>query len=359
LFLYGEPSPQKISTLQDYSDTTVRYSAISGIFTIGRQSLVIKEDQLNLAKTIVTAGPPLVLEDDAFLAQFYDPTLPALPTDDAKFLEHDIQQLTARLNVLSDEPGTKHEIIAAEAENILQLKKQRQGLEEQLIVLKELKFYRTQGEQGQVEDIINLFESIRAREIIGGSDYMPAWAEWGVWRVFLSINTIQNPISATRGFKINSELYPIHHAKGGAQDLLFEYENDSLIPVEITLNTGERQYAAEREPVRTHVYKLMEEYPSASVTGIFVAPSIQPRTAHDFLTAHTAGDYSARLGRALHLNIIPLTIEQLCMLLPGKKHGCSSYPELRKVLDSLIELRPAAGEGDGNDWLNNIANYFS
>ena len=356
--LYADAvNKQKIETLQTYSDTTARYSAITGIFGIGRQSLVIKEDQINLAKAIIDKGSPAILEDEEFLDIFHNPMLPALPTDNTDFLKHDINALSERLSGLAGETGAQlRERTDVSKANIIQLKRRREDLEQELITQKEMQFYREQGQSDQVSDILSLFESIKAREIIGGSDYMPAWAEWGVWRVFLSINTIANPISETRGFKINSELYPIHHAKGGAADLRFEYEDNTIIPAEVTLNTGERQYAAEREPVRNHVLKLIEINPSVSVIGVFVAPVIQPRTAHDFFSVHQSGDYSQALNRVVPIDIVPLTIEQLCRFLPGQSQGCNDYSELRAKLDEILLLREHCH--NGNEWLSSIEHYF-
>lgn len=356
--LWGDVTEQHKKTLVDYSDTTVRYSAITGIFTTGRQSMVIKEDQLNLARALVTAGSPTLLENEEFTRVFTDPTLPTLPTDNNDFLERDIATLTNRLNQLSQETGatleSRPDITGAD---ILRLKRRRQDLEAELIKQKEVQFYRAQGNSDQVADIIGLFDSIDKREIIGGSDYLPAWAEWGVWRVFLSINTITNPISETRGFKINTELYPIHHAKGGAEDLRFEYSDNTLIPAEITLNRGDRQYAAEREPVRNHVLKVIEQNPEKHVVGVFVAPVIQPRTAHDFYSVYRAGDYSQRLGKAVPLDILPLTINQLCQFLPGQAKGCNNYGELRGRINELLSFREHCS--DGSQWLASIDQYFT
>lgn len=350
LELYGEVTKQKLSTLQDYSDTTVRYSAITGIFTIGRQSLQIKEDQLNLAKAIIEAGPQPVRDDAEFWQAFHNPTVPALPTDNASFLERDIEALTKRLDELSRSTGSElagHETISNP--NVLQLKRRREDLEMELISQKEIQFYRQQNETSQVEDIKSLFESIMARETIGGSDYRPAWAEWGVWRVFLSINTITNPVSSTRGFKINSELYPVHHAKGGAADLLFEYEDGTIVPAEITLSTNERQYNMEGEPVQFHVKSIIENNQSREVIGIFTAPDVHVSTAHVF---YRADFYSQKLEKAVDMNIIPLTFAQLQSLLPGESNGCDDGKQLLSKLRSLIALKN--GAGDGAVWLNRI-----
>ena len=348
--LYGEVTSQKISTLQDYSDTTVRYSSITGIFTIGRQTLVIKEDQLNLAKALVEVGAPRLLSEEEFFEVFHNPSLPSLPTDDQTFLEQDIVALSARLAELSLDTGAEIKTEAqAQGLSIAQLKRTRQELEQELIRLKEVQFYRAQSQQDQIEDIVSLFDSIAAKEIIGGSDYLPAWAEWGVWRVLLSINTIANQVSETRGFKINSELYPIHHAKGGAADLLFRYEGGSIIPAEITLVTSERQFNMEGEAVKFHVKSVVEGNRGSEVIGLFAAPDIHVATAHEF---YNADFYSQKLEDVIKLNIVPLTFKQLQSLLPGQKNSCRSGAELLERLRSLNHLK--SDSGNGAAWLLRI-----
>lgn len=349
--LYGdEVTKQKMGTMQDYSDTTVRYSAITGIFTIGRQSLSIKEDQLNLANAIINAGIPQLYREEDFMEVFHNPVLPALPTDNIAFLETDIEALNVRLKELSAQTGViVSQRAELEATNVSKLKRRREDLEEELTDLKEMQFYRSQHDSDQVEDIMGLFESIKNRETIGGSDYLPAWAEWNVWRVFLSINTITNPISDTRGFKINSELFPIHHAKGGQSDLRFEYEDGTIIPAEITLSSNERQFNMEGEPVKFHVKNIIEKNQTSEVIGLFTAPDVHVSTAHEFFGADF---YSSKIGGVVKMNIVPLTFAQLQSLLPGQKNACENGDELLAKLRSLISLKQSSV--DGSVWLEQI-----
>ncbi|HSW75014.1 MAG TPA: AlwI family type II restriction endonuclease [Candidatus Saccharimonadales bacterium] len=353
--LYADDfSTQKVGTLQDYSDTTARYSSITGVFTIGRQSLVIKEDQVNLAKALVEAGAPSLLDDDSFEGVFHNPELPALPTDDSSFLEHDIASLSQRLQQLSEQTGTQVSGREQVGDSVLQLKRRREDLEKELTSLKEVQFYRAQHDSDQVDDIKSLFESIEARETIGGSDYRPAWAEWNVWRVFLSINTIANPVSETRGFKINSELFPVHHAKGGAADLCFKYDDGTIVPAEITLSTNERQFNMEGEAVKFHVKSIVENNQSNDVIGVFTAPDVHVATAHEFYGAEF---YSQKMGGVVKLNIVPLTFEQLQSLLPGQKNSCDDGVALVAKLHDLIEIKNEVQ--DGAEWLNRIGSILN
>ncbi len=350
-FIYGDDvTSTKLNTLKDYSDTTVRYSAITGVFTIGRQSLSIKEDQINLAFAIVDAGVPKLYAESDFMEVFHNPSLPALPTDNVSFLQTDIEALNSRLAQLSLETGS---VVArrteVEEESVNKLKRRREDLEEELTSLKEIQFYRSQHNSDQIDDIKGLFESIKNRETIGGSDYLPAWAEWNVWRVFLSINTIANPVNETRGFKINSDLFPVHHAKGGQADLCFEYDDGTIIPAEITLSSRERQFTMEGEPVKFHVKSIVEKNQSSEVIGLFTAPDVHVATAHEFFGADY---YSEKMGRVVKMNIVPLTFNQLQSLLPGQKNSCVNGNQLLSRLRSLIQLKESSS--DGSVWLDKI-----
>lgn len=353
--IYGDDANnQKLNTLKDYSDTTIRYSAITGVFTIGRQSLIIKEDQLNLAFAIVDGGTPPLYDEADFRTNFHNPNLPSLPTDDTLFLKSDITELTTRLSNLSVETGsTVKSREDIDNSNVNKLKRRREDLEQELTSLREIKFYRSQCKDDQIEDIKGLFESIKNRETIGGSDYLPAWAEWNVWRVFLSINTITNPISESRGFKINSELFPIHHAKGGQADLCFEYEDGIIIPAEITLSGNERQFNMEGEPVKFHVKNIIEKNRSSEVIGLFTAPQVHVSTAHEFFKADF---YSQKMDEVVNMNIIPITFDQLQSFLPGQTNACYSGQELINKLRQLVKLKETSA--NGAVWLDNIRSFL-
>jgi hypothetical protein len=255
-------------------------------------------------------------------------------------LQTDIIALERRLGEVSSQTGAEVAgRVDVTAANLLELRRRRVDLEDELTALKEIQFYKAQHEQSEVDDIKSLFESIENREIIGGNDYRPAWAEWGVWRVFLSINTIAIPVNETRGFKINSELYPVHHAKGGAADLCFKYDDGTIVPAEITLVTNERQFNMEGEAVKFHVKSIIEANQENEVIGVFTAPEVHVATAHEFYGAE--------------LNIVPLSFEQLQSLLPGQKNGCGDGAELLTKLRKLVKMKEDVQ--DGAVWLERIS----
>lgn len=341
----------KRATLRDYSDTTVRYSRITGLFTITGDKLAIKEDQLRLAEQILAQGKPELLNKKDFLIKFYLSQYPILPTEDSAFLREDIKALHENAIALEERTniGTVPDIQLAE--DTLLLRKQRQVLEKEIKIRKEIEFYKNQRNADQISAIKDLFESIDNKEIIGGSDYYPAIIEWAVWRVFLSIDTISIPIDKTRNFEIDSDLHPIHHAKSGVADMVFEYPESFILPTEVTLNLSDRQYSAEREPVQTHVLRITETNPDKEVIGVFVAPEINPRTAFEFFKDRS-GVYSQKLQRPLSLSIVPLTVTQLISFLPGEINACSNSSDLHQKLKSLLTLAHKCT--DGVEWLTTI-----
>jgi len=337
----------KANTLIDYSDTTIRYSMMTGIFTINGSALVIKQDRIHFVENLISSGNPAFLKGKVFWGHYYNALLPVIPTDNEEFLKKDLEILRKQaLEVGVDESKIDNSYMHG---TLPALKKYRNQLENQILEKNEYKFYKEQSSEGAVEDIKSVFDKIFNREIIGGSDYYPAWTEWAVWRVFLSINTISNSISETRNFRIDTDLNPIHHAKAGVADMVFRYDENFVLPTEVTLNTGERQYAVEREPVQTHVLHIAEDCPTLEVIGLFVAPEINPRTAHTFLNVQ---EWSNKLNRNIELTIIPMTVSQLISLLPGEANACANSNELKTKLLSLKNLKPSCH--NGVEWLSQI-----
>lgn len=342
----------KSETIDTYSDTTVRYSRITGLFTISGEKLILKDDYVLLVTQLIKDNPVKLYSNKEFIPYYYSDVLPALPTDNSTFLEAEIGRLKGK----AIEYGLQKETIDkfSDSGTLIKLKETKSILENEITKKKEIIFYRSQSSKEQIVEIKNTFESISNREIIGGSDYYPAWAEWGVWRVFLAINTIANPIHTTRNFQIDSELNPIHHAKAGVADMVFQYSDGFILPVEVTLNTNDRQYSAEREPVQTHVLRFCESEPDKKVLGVFVAPTIDLRTA---VTFFDITEYDRVNKKVTKLNIVPLTIPQLMSLLPGEKNSCSNSTELISRLKNLLDLKN--GCSSGIEWLNGINQSLS
>src|SRR3989454_4960783 len=181
-----------------------------------------------------------------------------------------------------------------------------------------------------------LVESERREEGDDGgfASYAPAYLEWAVWRLFLAINDLAGSISDTRGFKIDEDMNPIHHARGGAADLIFTYDTFKIV-CEMTLTTGSRQFAAEGEPVTRHVFKAIENSGDKPVYGLFVAKNVDPNTSDAFHNARYWRDWRTFVDTP----IIALNIKQVIALIQRMRIFPVTVAEIRELFESILKLQ--------------------
>lgn len=329
-------------TLLDYADTTVRYTAKTGLLSISGDRLVIKEDKRLLASYIIDNFK--IVNEKHYLEQFYSSDYPRLPSDNSTFIKKNISKLIDSHKSLIDKSVMKKLTEVKNVTDINKLKSMQKKLEDDILIRKEKQYYINQGTSETIRDILEYYNKILDRSLLGGEAYRPAYLEWTTWRLFLAINNIANEISETRNFKIDEELFPIHHAASGKPDMVFEYDN-FVIVCEVTLRAGESQWA-EEEPVPRHVAKTMEKY-DKPVYGVFIAPSIHVETANEFFRKlkHIKEKWEK-------VNIVPLTIDQIKHVLMKFDKERFSTLELKSLLDNLIALQLKTDLP--NEWLKLI-----
>ncbi len=244
----------KPGSLLDYADSNARYALITGLLTLQGNKLAVSEARLPVVEAILAEDTMLVPEID-YLDFFYNPNLPLLPTDNLTFLRSELARLETQYVELATQVGEATALPSPPVEIVISaLQAYEIRLRSRLRDVKEIAFYRNQRSTASLEEIEDLLENLNTgtKVLFGGSDYAPAFFEWAIWRLFLAINEIDGPISKTRGFRIDDDINPIHHAKGGDADLTFTYADFKLV-CEMTLLPGSRQFAAEGEPVTRHV----------------------------------------------------------------------------------------------------------
>jgi hypothetical protein len=340
----------KGETLVDYADTTVRYCALTGLFSLSGDKLVFVEDRLPLVERLVEEGFPGKTEEE-YLSWLYSDCHPVLPTDDTAFIGKYVSTLEEKRNALRAKIVEYPERPPAQSvvRELRELKAYRFQLEAEVAAYAEEIFYREQASPEAVADIHDYFDGIRHRTLLGGNAYLPAFLEWTTWRLFLAINRISGPVSATRNFRIDDQLMPIHHARGGAPDMVFHYGDFTLV-CEVTLNTSSGQWNAESEPVPRHVGDVV----SGSVTpvyALFVAPLIDPQTAQQFF-----GQKWFFNGSFRDLDIVPVTIEELEHLLDHFVSNGLGPCDLADTIKAAIRLK--AGCPDGFRWRQAVSNML-
>lgn len=333
----------RANTLFNYADTTARYFSMTGLFASAGSRLVLKESMLPLSLALASEPYP-EYDGGTYLAEYYDASLPALPTDDRVFMHElamSLQQTKHELETALQLPLTL-DVPVGEDPQILS--GQLSALRGQLADLREQEFYRRQASSAC--EIDDFFDEIENRTLFGGTAYLPAFYEWNVWRVFLAVNQIANEIASTRGFALDEDMYPVHHAKAGQPDMVFEYD-DCLLVVEVSLSMGENQWSQEQEPVPRHVKDVLMANPGRDVIGLFVAPRIDPNTAVTFRHYPLLVN-----GRERRLDVVPLSTEQLRTLLRWFEREKVDSGQVLSILRELLACRDEAG--DGLTWLRLI-----
>lgn len=341
----------KIATLKDYADLTVRYLRKGGLFSVSRDKLITITEKDDLIKSLLARKWSLISDKD-YLEYLWSDSLPVLPSDKADYLKQYIETIKIKEKVLFNKVGAREslELVGEKVipgKDVLQLKQQAKIVETNLMHLKEIDFYYSQREERQVDDIINFYDLILNKQILGGEAYYPAYLEWNTWRVFLAIDTLANKPYEARNFKLDEELQPINHAPGNRADMVFEYENFILV-TEVTLIVRANQWSAEAEPVPRHVAKVQSENIDKRVFGLFVAPQIDTNTV---LTFFNNRKYSIN-DNIIDLTIIPLAIDQIKFILTTFKQKRFSVQDMKRLFESVgMEMLSSK---DALDWHNKI-----
>ena len=326
--------PLKVATLKDYADLTARYLRKSGLFSVSRDRLIVITEKKDFIKYLLHQQWGLVKDSDYF-NYLWSATLPEMPSDKADFLTRHFENIFQKEKLLFNQLSKKQKVESIgdkiqKAKNVIGLKNQVRQIENNVSRLKEIDYYYSQSDEKQIDDIINYYDLIMEKRILGGEAYYPAYLEWNTWRAFLAINTLANQPYEARNFKLDDELQPINHAPGNRADMVFEYK-DFISVIEVTLNTKENQWSAEAEPVPRHVAKIHKIYQGKEVYGVFIAPSIDTNTVLTFFNnrQHSIGE------EIIELTIIPFTITQIKALLSIFKIKRFSIQKLKNLYQSI------------------------
>ncbi|MFA4937592.1 MAG: AlwI family type II restriction endonuclease, partial [Patescibacteria group bacterium] len=179
----------KIATLRDYADLTARYLRKSGLFSVSRDKLITITEKGDLIKSLLSQKWNLV-RDKEYLNYLWNDSLPTLPSDKADYLRDHLSVIKVKEKVLFDKVGVRESLFlvgkdVVPAKDVVGLKQQTRSIEINLLKLREIEFYYLQREEKQVDDIINFYDLILNKQILGGEAYYPAYLEWNTWRAFL------------------------------------------------------------------------------------------------------------------------------------------------------------------------------
>ena len=145
-------------------------------------------------------------------------------------------------------------------------------------------------------------------------------------------------------FKFDDMGQPLSTASGNMPDIECDY-GEYALSVEVTMQSGQRQYEAEGEPVARH-YGQLKKKSGKDTYCLFIAPTINAATlAHFYGLNH--------LPIALYggkSKIIPLELDQF-MKLVENSYNYRTQPvptDVRGFLDLVLQQGDLAA--DENDW---------
>lgn len=319
--------------MRDYADACFRYLRFTGLVSIAHKSRTIsifddkKRDVEFILKT-VDRNPVFIEDEEEYKTYLFNANIPALYTDNAENIIDVILRMSEYTK--RDLDGYSIEQLKDLRDNIV-AKHKENVIHEQVAEIKSYSLY---------SEIIDTFNEIVSDEYYDA----PLMFEYNTWRAM----TMLDGGNIKGNFKFDDVGQPLSTASGNMPDIECDY-NEFSLAVEVTLQSGQRQYEAEGEPVARH-YGQLKKKSDKDTYCLFIAPTINAATlAHFFGLNH--------LSIALYggkSKIIPLELDQF-MKLVDNSYNNKNQPtpnDIRSFLDKVIELCDEAI--DENHWSSSI-----
>ncbi|MDL2215786.1 AlwI family type II restriction endonuclease [Ruminococcaceae bacterium OttesenSCG-928-N02] len=317
------------SNMRDYADACFRYLRYTGLVSISHKgrSIAIFDDKILEVDFIllnVQRDPVFIDDTEAYKTYLFSPDSPTLYTDN----KDNIIDVLMRIGSF-----TKRELIKKSLEELKDLRDDVVKQHKDAVIhaqVAEIKSYALYSE------IIDTFNEIISDEYYDA----PLMFEYNTWRAM----TMLNGGNIKGNFNFDDTGQPLSTASGNMPDIECDYEDFSL-SVEVTLQSGQRQYESEGEPVARH-YGQLKKRTGKDTYCLFIAPTINPATlAHFYGLNHLS--ISLYGGKS---KIIPLELDQF-MRLVENSYNYKTQPvsaDIRRFLDYAVRFCENAT--DENHW---------
>lgn len=165
----------------------------------------------------------------------------------------------------------------------------------------------------------------------------PLMFEWNTWRL---LNLFADNVSIVGNFLSDADGNPLRTASGGIADIVCEFKDFWLI-VEVTLQTGMKQYETEGEPITRHVgnhiKKIKEKNDNRPVYGLFIAEKINS----ELLFYLNAISWRASQYYGGKIQIFPIPIEKLMSIMDATNleqlHSQKLLNAMAKIFGDSLE----------------------
>ena len=276
----------KASNQRDYTDACFRYLRATGLVSISQKgkSLYItpeKKAEVEYYLNNIDRKPVFIDSEREYKAYLFDSTVPTLYTDDR---DNIIQELSV---ISPDISYSDWDIFALKKELKHKLTERKAGIISKQV--KRLKDYK------EYADVIGTFGDIMDKAYYE----TPLMFEWNTWRAMTMLDG--GNIVANLKFDDNGD--PLSTASGNMADIVCDYGKFALA-VEVTMQSGQKQYEMEGEPVARHLAKLKKETGKEAYC-FFIAPKINESCIAHFFVLHKL-NLSSYGGESV---IIPLELD--------------------------------------------------
>jgi hypothetical protein len=258
----------KASNMRDYADACFRYLRATGLVNIshiGKSISIVPEkiEEVDYFLEHTDREPCFVNDERQYVTYLGNAVLPILLTDNRDLLVNKIQKEFPKIKIETTVSLQQlKEIFADELEN-----RKEQIITEQVIAIKDYRLF---------EEINTTFD-----QIIKNSLYdSPPMLEWNTWRAM----TMIDGGNVKANLKFDDFGNPMSTAQGNMADIFCDY-GDFGMTVEVTMQSGQRQYETEGEPVTRHLAKAKRDT-NKQAYCLFIAPTINPACIAHFYALH-------------------------------------------------------------------------
>jgi len=327
----------KKSNFRDYADACFRYLRYTGLISIAHKSRTIsifseKIEEVDYILSTVERKPVFIDSAEEYKNYLYSTTTPVLYTD----IKENI------INVLMPTGAyTRRELTAKPIDVLKDLRDEILQERKNAVINAQVEEIKSFALYSEIIDTYN--------EIISDDCFdAPLMLEYNTWRAM----TMLDGGNIKGNFKFDDLGQPLSTAQGNMPDIECDYD-DFVLSVEVTLQSGQRQYEMEGEPVARH-YGQMKKRTGKVAYCLFIAPTINPAALAHFYALNRM-EISYYGGKT---QIIPLELDQFMRLVEysyihtTKKHNQPTSRDVRNFLDTAIKYGSTAA--NETEWFDKI-----
>lgn len=321
----------KSSNMRDYADACFRYLRATGMVDISQRghSLSImpeKKREVEFFLNNIDRKPVFVDDENEYKKYLFDMSIPVLYSDDRNRLIKQVTEVMGKEVPVAE--TTEH--LKDMLDNAI-LSKKTAIITKQIADLKEYKDYA---------DVMSTFDDIKSNALYDA----PLMLEWNTWRAM----TMLDGGDIKANLKLDDKGQPMSTAAGNMSDIVCDY-GDFGLAVEVTMQSGQKQYEMEGEPVSRHLAKLKKET-GKDAYCLFVAPKINESCIAYFYALHTM-NIAFYGGQSV---IVPLELDVFInMVEQSYRAGYVPNPaQVREIFNYSLEQAKKAT--DENEWYAKI-----